>query len=342
MNIYVSCLLGLLVGGVIGGLGVAFLQQIRMGKIPPVIGLGPIKLDLSGLAPKDQMDITAKDWSDMTTLVEGGGTISSGCLAMIGAAMIFTGFVLPWITCNIPFLLSGSISGFGMLVQLVTGILLSILGVGAAANEIGIAALGGALVIILILVAVVLLIIPIMGLRIGRAGLSLIQSLESSNAWRKEVARILTRAAIIGLIPLLFFITGANIRVSGLLNLLGVSITSADYGLWVTIGGFAVAIIAGIAISTTAAYGEQLARKPEILSSQIVTGKPAVVTQIELTDEENKLLLLIAGGSDNIDIANNLNISPVHASLITTNLLEKFGVKTNKELIDQAKLKGYI
>jgi hypothetical protein len=350
VDLAVSCILGLLVGGVLGGLGVTLLQQIRAGriKVPPEMRLGPVKLDLSGLGPRaDAAPQTgAADWASMGPALEVGGSMTSGCLALTGAGLVLVGFVLPWFTCSIPLLMSGSVSGFSMLLQLVGGVLISGLGVLGGDDF---AALSGALGLILVGVTAVLILIPFMGLRVGRMGLELIQSPRLSSHVRREASRTLIRAAIIGFIPMLCYLTSATAQFSGF-GLMGLSVQSADRGLWVTLGGFGLAIVAGLVISTTAAWAEQLARP----SSALTPSRPAApvstpatpVSQpprpTQLTEEERQVLVLIAEGLSNVEIAERLNISPVNASLVTTELLSFFGVVNRVELAPVARARGFL
>ncbi|MCI0529108.1 MAG: hypothetical protein L0Y56_16855 [Nitrospira sp.] len=126
-----TCVLGLLVGGVLGG--VAVFQQIRMGriKIPPTITFDPVKLDISGLSPQTGVTTQETDVSSMRPLLEGSGSATGGCLSLIGAGMVLVGFVLPWFTCSIPMLaIQGSVSDFSALVQPVFGVLQSLESLG--------------------------------------------------------------------------------------------------------------------------------------------------------------------------------------------------------------------
>lgn len=79
---------------------------------------------------------------------------------------------------------------------------------------------------------------------------------------------------------------------------------------------------------------------------------PSAVEHPTVTVEEQKLLELLAQGHSNIEIADILGASTfdiqdqfsarIHASLLTQELLKKFGVKDKAELINQARQKGYL
>lgn len=278
---FLSCLLGLLVGGALGGFGIALYRQFRAGriKIPPAIVMGPLKIDLSSLTPQTQGNIEADDINTVLPLLEIGGSATSGCLSFLGAIMVLVGFLLPWFTCNIAFLMQGSASGFGVLIRLITGVLLSSV-IALGGNQEG-AALGGALTFLLMLVTAFLVLIPLAGLYIGRTGLRLIQSPKSSNEQRRKISRQLLWAAILGLTPSLCYLTTASsgINFSDVIafGVPIVEVNNAETGLWVTLGGFGVAIIAGIIISTTATLAEQL-----LTSATQVTNNPGEVSsQVE-------------------------------------------------------------
>src|SRR3990172_2626210 len=266
LGLVFTFLLGLLIGGIIGSFTIALFQQIRTGriKLPPTISLGPVKIDISGLAPQAGQTTQETDLSSMKPLIEGGGSAAGGCLSLIGAGMILVGFVLPWFTCNIAQLISGSFSGLTVLMQIVFGVLLSLVGLAGSAsqaNQYGTAstAMGGVLVVLLILVTVFVALTPLMGLYIGRSGLRLVQSLKAASEQRRRAAQGLTRAAVVGFLPLLCYFTGAtaNINFSGLGALgLPIKIRSADVGLWLTMAGFGVAFIAGLVISTAVSLSD--------------------------------------------------------------------------------------
>jgi hypothetical protein len=258
-GLVLSCLFGLLVGGILGAFIVAVVHQIRTGgiKLPPIIPLGPIKVDTSGLSAQPGDVAKASEGLNARPLIEGGGSATGGCLSLLGAAMVLVGFVLPWFTCNIPVLaIQGSVSGLTALLQLVFGVLLSLLGtagIGAQRGGGGLAALGLVLVSVLVGAAVFLALTPLMGLQIGRSGLRLVQTLRLTNEQRRRIARSLTMAAVIGFIPLLCYMTGTMTNLS-----IGVKVQNLGIGVWLTLAGFVVSFLAGIVISTAAALSEQL------------------------------------------------------------------------------------
>ena len=326
-----SCLLGLLVGGVLGGFAITLLQQVRSGqvKVPPSIEIGPLKLDTSGIAPQIREGDERADWDDVAPYIEVGGSMTSGCLALIGGGMVLVGFLLPWFSCSIPLLLSGSFSGFSMLLQLIAGVFLSSLGIfGSDSNF---AAIGGALAVLLILVTAILVLIPLMGFRIGRTGLKLVQAPKITNQWRREISRNLIWTAIVGLIPMFCYLTSATAQFSGI-STLGVSVRSADTGLWVTLAGFVVAIVAGIVISTAAALSEQLPKSTRAVAPK---KRPAV------SQGERQVLVLIAEGLGTREIVDRLGMTELQVRVITTGLLDKFSVASTRELIEEARAQGF-
>lgn len=82
--------------------------------------------------------------------------------------------------------------------------------------------------------------------------------------------------------------------------------------------------------------GENASTYPEQAESA-----PASLTEgqkrellIGLSDDEKKVLELVSEGLHNLEIADRLGISPIHASLLQGDLRAKFGVGTNAELIE--------
>ncbi|MBM4425282.1 MAG: hypothetical protein FJ030_18190 [Chloroflexi bacterium] len=261
-------LLGLLIGGTLGGFAIALFQQIRTGriKLPPTVSLGPVKMDISALSPQPGQTAQESDLSSMKPLIEGGGSATGGCLSFIGAGMVLIGFVLPWFTCNIASLISGSFSGLTVLMQLVFAVFISLAGLAGSASQYGeygaaSSAMSGAIVILVALVTLFVALTPLAGLSIGRSGLRLMQSLKETADQRKRAAQGLSRVAVIGFLPLLCYFTSAtaNINLSGLGALgLPIEVKSADIGLWLTMAGFGVAFVGAIVISTAVSLSEGL------------------------------------------------------------------------------------
>ena len=258
---------GLLVGGLLGGWGILLLQQIRSGrvKIPPKVSLGPIKVDLSALSPATNGDEPVTDWSGLSPAVQVGGSLTGGCLSLIAAAMIFVGFVLPWASFDL-ILFSGTMSGLSVLVQLIVGLLLALLGTfvggifGLREGSLALGAAGGLVTIILLLAVLFLFVIPLMGYRIGRVGVNILQSPQMSDISQTTNNYHLRRAALIGLVPVLCYFITASGGILQQVSALGVSINNAERGLWITLGGFAIALIAGLVVSITASLANQIRR----------------------------------------------------------------------------------
>jgi DNA-binding CsgD family transcriptional regulator len=66
------------------------------------------------------------------------------------------------------------------------------------------------------------------------------------------------------------------------------------------------------------------------------------VETLKPTEEQQRVLELLSQGLSNLEIAEKLGISPVHTSLLTTDLLQKFGVADKAELIRAAQNEGYL
>ncbi len=113
----------------------------------------------------------------------------------------------------------------------------------------------------LIVVTAILVIIPFMGYRIGKTGYKILQSITTTNFDRRNLSRLLSRSAVIGLIPLLFLLTSITTGATDI-GIIDISARAqeSDVGLWVTLAGFILAIVAGIIISLAAGFGEQLAK----------------------------------------------------------------------------------
>jgi len=71
-------------------------------------------------------------------------------------------------------------------------------------------------------------------------------------------------------------------------------------------------------------------------------GRISPASSVELTYEERQVLTLLVEGSSNVKIAEKLSLSPVHTSLLTSELLKKFGAKDQDELVKQVKEKGLL
>ena len=108
--------------------------------------------------------------------------------------------------------------------------------------------------LVLVAFAVFLALVPIMGFRIGRMGLRIIQSLKTTTPdQRRRFGRGLTVAAAVGSVPLLCYTANASSSVN-----LGFNIANLGVGLWTTLAGFGLAFIAGLMISTSVAVADQL------------------------------------------------------------------------------------
>ena len=270
-------LLGLFIGGVLGGYGIALIQQIRTGrvKVPPQISLGPVKIDISALSPQTDEEgsdsKSADDWGDMAPFLEGGGSIAGGCLSLIAAGLVFLGFILPWASFDVLFL-SGQVSGLSMLVQLIIGTALMAFGTLGSETEFG-ALSGMAVTTLLVAITAFLILVPVMGFRIGKRGLQLMQSPKATSRQRQESSRRLSRAAVLGLLPVICYLTTAVSSISSLSSI-GISIKSSAIGLWVTLGGFVLAIAAGILVSTATTVADQLARPQERNVAKLQSEEP--------------------------------------------------------------------
>ena len=253
-GVVLACLLGLFFGGAIGGLVIALLFRVRSGrvKVPPSIAIGPLKLDTSGLVEGQREGADVAEAAELGPVVESASSATGGCLALLAATMVLIGFILPWFTCNLV-IISGSFSGFTVLVQTVLGVLLAFF--AAAEGTGGVEAFSLALMLILMVAMFFVALIPLAGLSIGRSGLRLIQSLGPAQFKRKDLSRSLVRASLIGIAPLACYITTASANLNlGRVPLLGGSlgVTNADTGVWVTLGGFLVALLTGLVISALA------------------------------------------------------------------------------------------
>lgn len=84
------CFVGVLMGGALGGFSVYLFDLLRTGRVrlPPIIALGPVRLDISGLMPPTGGAIRPADTSGIAPLLEGGSSLTGGCLAVISAGLI--------------------------------------------------------------------------------------------------------------------------------------------------------------------------------------------------------------------------------------------------------------
>jgi len=259
IGLALSCLLGLFLGGGLGGVVVWFYQQIRMGRVdlPPVISLGPLKVDTTGLAGIFTETRPRSSPGDAGPALENAGSATAGCLSLTGAAMVLIGFLLPWFTCNLV-IVSGSFSGFSMLVQTALGVILALFG-ASSSRSFDTAALGGAVIVLLLLATVFVALVPLAGLSIGRTGFRLVQSLRASSSEKKAISRSLMRAAFLGLAPMLCYVAtaSANLNLSSV-PFLGedIGVTNADTGVWVTLVGFLLALAAGVIVSAAVSWGQ--------------------------------------------------------------------------------------
>lgn len=270
LGLSLSCILGLLVGGALGAYGFILLSQIRSGRInvPDYLPLGPVKIDLRGLKPlpADPDMETAEpepfDPSEVRPVVEVGGSVTGSCLSIVAALLVLVGFVLPWFSCNIASFISGSFSGLTVLVQLIVASLGALAGL-ILGRQSDTTLFSGGLFVIIIGAVIFVALIPYSGYRIGKAGFELLQVLRVSSTWQRAVSKTVIRAAIIGLVPIICYLSSASASIDfpalGPLDV-PVEVASADIGLWITLGGFVVAVVAGMVLSTAAALADQLVK----------------------------------------------------------------------------------
>jgi hypothetical protein len=262
-----GCILGLFVGGILGAVPIVVLYEIRSGriKIPPKIGLGPIKIDTSALArPPDRPAGAVADLSDTAPLVDTGGSIAAGCLSLVSAGMVLLGFILPWFTCNIANIIQGSFSGVAQLITLIVTLLTTVLS-GLSGEEPGDLAASAVLAVLFVVVILFLALIPLLGLYIGFLGLTSIRSLTKPKEQRGKLSRLLIAMGLVGLVPLCCCVTSGSavpdVELAQIVpGLPGIEMETAGAGLWITLTGFVVAIVAGFAISVTASLAEQMMR----------------------------------------------------------------------------------
>ncbi len=256
------CLIGLFIGGVLGGILMYVLQEMRAGRIeaPGTLSLGPININLAGMGDAEAGTGKVVGSGSTAEFLEVAGPTAGGCLSFLGAFVVLFGFLLPWFTCNLASIFRGSFSWLSMFVQLVAFFILSIFGAAGSRdlNELGAAAL-----LILLPTIIIVSLIPLAGLVIGRNGLRLFQAIKGTPQKQKSIGKALMRAAVIGLVPMLCYlgIATVNFDLSGL-GLFGadIGVQSADIGLWVTFSGFVVSIVAGLVLSISTSVAEQLVK----------------------------------------------------------------------------------
>lgn len=83
---------------------------------------------------------------------------------------------------------------------------------------------------------------------------------------------------------------------------------------------------------------------PEPVSTSSDAGlRPAPTTSpLQVTEEEVRILKLLAKGHSNPEIAKSLNTSAIQTSMVKTELFNRFGAETNDELVRIAQEKGFI
>ena len=245
------------------------LYEIRSGriKIPPQIGVGPIKIDASALIkPSERAAGATADLSDVAPVVDSGGSIAAGCLTLISAGMVLVGFIMPWFTCNIANIIQGSFSGVTQMITMIVTLLTTVLG-SLTAGSPGEQAASSVLAILFLVAILFLGTVPLAGLYIGSLGLRLMRSLRESGEERGKLSRLLVKAGLVGLVPVCCYMTSASaiptLDVPQLFSgLPSIGVQSAGAGVWVTLAGFVVAIAAGFIISVTVSLAEQLRHPP--------------------------------------------------------------------------------
>lgn len=303
--------------------------------------------------------------SNLELALHSGGSATSGCMTILGAAAVLLGFLLPWISCNLGYSASGRVNGLNLLLFLISAFLGGIGSLGPD-NGRNFEPIGGSFTsILVVLIAIILVVlIPIMGIRIGKSGFDLAKLLVPTSASRfirKELAKNIVFASVVGLIPLILYFSLLGmfyVDLGGLGNW-GIGVKSADVGIWVTTSGFLLALMTGIALLIFVAFNEQLAhlreynerqasqtahstenqsQKPRLISES-QTGK-SLTTQID--KEEWDVLRLVSRGYLESDIARELSMELVRVNQTIESLFRKFGAGDHEELIRKAKEKGYI
>ena len=82
----------------------------------------------------------------------------------------------------------------------------------------------------------------------------------------------------------------------------------------------------------------------DVASEPVSTSADAVnsASPFQVTDEEVRMLKLLAKGLSNPEIAKNLNTSAIHTSMMKTDLFNRLGVETNDELVKVAQEKDIL
>ncbi len=267
-------LFSMIVGGLLVIAAIWLYHQIQAGriKIPSLITLGPVKIDLSEVAalrPQEGIEGEDKPKRELNlninlpklTLGARSDTASSGWLAILGAGGVLLGFIMPWFFCNIAYI-SGSFSGLSALLQLAIGIVLAFFGglAGVGNRSDGLAGLSFITLLLLLIPTAFLALVPLSAWRIGRTGYRLIQLAFKRTYELRMVSKYIIRTAVIGLVPMVCYILSASTSINfSTLSFLGLNFQAgpAQTGLWITIAGFAIAIFAGLMISSSVAQKEQ-------------------------------------------------------------------------------------
>ena len=300
--------------------------------------------------------------NNLELALHSGGSATSGCLALLSASAVLIGFVLPWASCQLSYIASGQVSGLNALVALITAFLADI-GIITDKSQ-DVRQMGGSLGLILFIALILVILIPIMGFRIGKLGFELsLLLVPSSHAKyrRKDIAKSIIISSAIGILPLLLYFSSLGMtrfNIGGLSNL-GIGVTTTDIGIWVTASGFILALGTGIAMYIFLAFNEQITQLRSFneqhptrstQQSQDQQAKPRLIPESQsseslpepITKEEWDALRLMARGYSETDIASELSLATDRINLITDSLFRKFVAGDKEELIRKAKEKGYI
>jgi DNA-binding CsgD family transcriptional regulator len=266
---------------------------------------------------------------------------------MAGGALSIVGWLMPWSGAVIT-----SFSGLQITVTALTG---SFAGLGTLQYS----SAGLLLVCLGLFVFAVFGAIPLLGALCVRTGLSIFElkatSARSQYQIQEELDRLRSRSikgvvllALIFLVPLILSALASAV-LPGLfvLGQLGSLLPNTGYGsgFFVSAGGFVLAYM-----------GARLAQPQISLSVSDATERPATraygneLTQARqgeistpmLSADESQILLALAQGVTDQEIADKLGMSPGHVSMMTLGLFGKFGVKSKTELIERAKEKGLL